>query len=136
MSGFLEQLKAMVDSHAAEIAALKSAVAAMQAGGAVAAASPAVGGLGAGLSFAATPAVQQQAAVANVTGDMITALIQPHVDNAAIKEALGAEMRAMGVNALPETQPHQYAEMYQRFQGVIARFQGGAAAAPAAASII
>lgn len=135
MSGFLEQLKAMVDSHAAEIAALKSAVAAMQAGGSVAAASPAVGGLGAGLSFAATPAAPPPA-VANVTGDMITALIQPHVDNAAIKEALGAEMRAMGVNALPETQPHQYAEMYQRFQGVIARFQGGAAAAPAAASII
>jgi hypothetical protein len=74
----------------------------------------------------------QQPAPANITSDMITQLITPHVANPAIKEALGVEMRAMGINALPETQAHQYTELYQRFQGVLARFAaGGPAPAPA-----
>lgn len=65
-----------------------------------------------------------------ITAEAITALIQPHVGNAQIKEALGATMREMGINALPDTQAHQFAELYQRFQGVIARFTGGGQQAP------
>ncbi len=76
------------------------------------------------------PAPVQPAA--NITAESITALIQPHIANPAIKEALGATMRAMGINALPETQPHQYGELYARFQGVIAQYSG-AQPAPAAA---
>lgn len=144
MSGILEQMKAQLDANTAEIAALKQHIASMgaaQAAPAPAAANP-FGGFGATPAPAAAPlaaapapapAPAPAAAPANVTGEAITALIQPYVENVAVKEALGAEMRAMGINALPETQPHQYAEMYQRFSAVIARFQAGAAAAPAAA---
>ena len=142
MSGILEQMKAQLDANTAEIAALKQHIASMgaaQAAPAPAAANP-FGGFGATpapaaapLAAAPAPAPAPAAAPANVTGEAITALIQPYVENVAVKEALGAEMRAMGINALPETQPHQYAEMYQRFSAVITRFQAGAAAAPAAA---
>lgn len=141
MSGILEQMKAQLDANTAEIAALKQHIASMgaaQAAPAPAAANP-FGGFGAPapaaapLAAAPAPAPAPAAAPANVTGEAITALIQPYVENVQVKEALGAEMRAMGINALPETQPHQYAEMYQRFSAVIARFQAGAAAAPAAA---
>jgi hypothetical protein len=38
-------------------------------------------------------------------------------------------MREMGINALPDAQPHQFGELYQRFQSVIARFTGGGATA-------
>lgn len=80
-------------------------------------------------------------AVQNVSGDQLQALIMPHIDNVAIKEALGAAMRAAGVNALPEAQPHQYGDLYARFQAVLAAHGVGAggpvAAAPApSASII
>lgn len=61
----------------------------------------------------------------NIDSDKITALIQPHVANPQIKEALGVAMRSMGINALPETQPHQYAGLYAAFQGVIDRFTTG-----------
>jgi hypothetical protein len=70
--------------------------------------------------------VQQAPPQANVTAESITSLIQPHISNQAIKDALGNAMRAMGINALPETQPHQYGELYARFQQVIAQFAGGA----------
>jgi hypothetical protein len=63
----------------------------------------------------------QPPAATGVDADAITALIQPHVENPAIKAALGATMRQMGINALPETQPHQYAELYSRFQAVLAQ---------------
>lgn len=72
-----------------------------------------------------------------ITAEAITALIQPHVGNQQIKDALGATMREMGINALPDTQAHQFAELYNRFQGVIARFtQGGQQPPPQTASII
>jgi hypothetical protein len=64
----------------------------------------------------------QPQAPQGITAEAITALIQPHVGNVQIKEALGATMREMGINALPDTQAHQFGELYQRFQGVIARF--------------
>jgi len=68
----------------------------------------------------------------NVSGDQLQALIMPHIDNVAIKEALGAAMRAAGINALPEAQPHQYGDLYARFQSVLAA-HGVGAGAPAAA---
>jgi hypothetical protein len=73
-----------------------------------------------------------------ITAEAITALIQPHVGNVQIKEALGASMREMGINALPDTQPHQFGELYGRFQGVIARFTAGGpqVGPPSSASII
>jgi hypothetical protein len=83
------------------------------------------------------PVQQVAAPPANVTAETITALIQPHISNQAIKDALGNAMRGMGINALPETQPHQYGELYARFQQVIAQFAGQQAPAPQqSASII
>ena len=73
----------------------------------------------------------------NVTADTITSLIQPHIANDQIKAALGAAMRSMGINALPETQPHQYGQLYAAFQQVIAQHTGGGAPPPQqSASII
>lgn len=88
--------------------------------------------------------VQQTAAISAVlpngqpiTADAITALIQPHVSNDAIKAELGTAMRGMGINALPETQPHQFADLYHKFAAVIAKHTGGGlGAATSSASII
>lgn len=123
MNGILEQL----------IAALQANTAAILAGG------------GAPVQQA-PPQLQQQAQTqvppqtttggAAITADAITALIQPHIANDTIKGALGAAMRAMGINALPETQPHQFAALYQAFQNVIAQHTGGGALAGSSASII
>lgn len=64
-----------------------------------------------------------------ITPEAITALIQPHVSNDAIKTDLGTAMRGMGINALPETQPHQLVALYNAFMGVIHKHTGGAGAA-------
>lgn len=86
---------------------------------------------------APAPAPQTPPPASNVTADQITALIQPHVANPAIKDALGVAMRSMGINALPEAQPHQYGALYQAFQNVIAQYTtAGAAPQAAPASII
>lgn len=69
-----------------------------------------------------------------ITADSILALIQPHIGDDATKAQLGAAMRAMGINALPETQPHQFAELYARFQQVLAAH--AAQAAPAQSTSI
>jgi hypothetical protein len=135
-------VKAQLDANTSKLAALEGAIAAMAAGTAAQAAAlvPAVavgpfGSFGAPAVAQAAPVVQ--AVPAGVDGDAITALISPHVDNPAVKDALGAEMRAMGINALPETQPGQFPEMYARFAAVIARFQANPApAAPTNLSII
>lgn len=71
-----------------------------------------------------------------ITADQITALIQPVVGNEAIKADLGAAMRAMGINGLPETQPHQFGPLYAAFQAVIAKHTQGGQVAAASASII
>lgn len=79
------------------------------------------------------------AATTGITADMITTMIMPHIANQQIKDALGVAMRELGVNNLPEAQPHQYGPLYTSFQAVLARFGiGGAPAnpAPAGASII
>lgn len=70
----------------------------------------------------------------NITADTITALIQPHIGNDAIKADLGAAMRSLGINGLPETQPHQYGQLYALFQGVLAKYGIGGAAQPTATS--
>lgn len=68
-----------------------------------------------------------------VTSGQVMALIQPHITNEAIKVALGNAMRTLGVNALPEAQPHHFGPLYQAFQAVIAQHL---AAAPAATTSI
>lgn len=83
------------------------------------------------------PPSQPQLGAVSVTGDQLTALIQPHVGNEAIKAALGVAMRENGVANLPEAQPHQYATLYAAFQAVLARFGiGGPAPAPGASTSI
>lgn len=68
------------------------------------------------------PAAQQQG-YPPATSDMITALVTPLAANETIKAALKAEMTAMGIAELPQAQPHQYGELYYRFQQVAQRFQ-------------
>jgi hypothetical protein len=63
------------------------------------------------------------------TAEQITALITPHVGDPNLKAALQQQMAAMGINALPDAQPHQYGELNHRFTQVIQKFQAGAAAA-------
>jgi len=77
--------------------------------------------------FAMPGTAAQPPAAVNATDEMIMALIQPHLSNATLKAALGAELTAMGINGLPNAQPAQYNEIYQRFQRVI----GAAGTAPA-----
>lgn len=85
-----------------------------------------------GVQAPALPTDPQQAAA------VITEYVMKHVDNPAIKEALGNEMRAMGIGALGEAQPHQYVELFQRFHNAVARFpaQGQAQQQAAPVSII
>lgn len=115
----------VIDPAAAQRAALEAQLAALNGGGAV------------GLAIQPQPTV---AAVQNVSGDQLQALIMPHIDNVQIKEALGAAMRAAGINALPEAQPHQYGDLYARFQAVLAAHGVGpgatVAAQPVTTSII
>lgn len=72
------------------------------------------------------------------TQEMIVALVTPLVNDPNTKAALQAEMHAMGIAALPEAQPHQYPELYYRFQQVQARAAAAAVTPPpgAPASII
>jgi len=117
--GVLEEMNAKLD------AIIKSLAAGTHVNGAGAAAEPdpfAMPGTG--------PAAQPPAAV-NATDEMIMALIQPHLSNATLKAALGAELTAMGINGLPNAQPAQYNEIFSRFQRVI----GAAGTAPAGGSM-
>lgn len=129
MSGLLETM-------AADIAAIKAHLL----GGAAASV-----GLSAGLAPAPAPLAPAPLAPAplaapaapvtaypTVTAEQITALITPHVGDPNLKASLQQQMAAMGIAALPDAQPHQYGELYARFQQVIAQF-AAVAAAPAAA---
>lgn len=81
--------------------------------------------------------VPQQSSInapATVTADELTALIMPHISNAAIKEALGVAMRANGVANLPEAQPHQFGALYAAFQQVLTQHGVGGPAPVAAVS--
>lgn len=78
------------------------------------------GQTGATQADAANPfgAPQQQQQTPTVTPDMIQTLITPLVQNEQVKNALMQQMQAMGIQNLPEAQPGQLAELYQRFQTV------------------
>ena len=75
------------------------------------------------LSFA--PPVQ-----AAVTSTMITDLIQPHLNNPAIKAAMGNVLTQMNIPGLPAAREDQFPALYQAFQQIIAL---AAAPQPAAA---
>jgi hypothetical protein len=80
--------------------------------------------------------VQQPAAPASITADQLTALVVPHIDNPAIKDAFSTTMKQAGVNSLAEARPDQYPDLYARFQAVISQFAAAPAPAPAAMSLI
>ena len=83
----------------------------------------------------AAPAQQAQQQV-QATDAMIMELIQPHLANATLKAALQAELAAMGINGLPNAQPAQYNEIYQRFQRVIGAAGGGQQAGAGGLSLV
>lgn len=123
-----EQIAALIQALSANTAALS----ARSTSGDVSSLGPA-GSVGPATAALAAPVP------ANITADSITALIQPHLDNAPLKTELGVAMRSMGINALPEIQPHQFSQVYAAFQGVLAKYGIGGAAptpAPVATSII
>ena len=82
-----------------------------------------------------TGATQQQQQV-QATDAMIMELIQPHLANATLKAALQAELAAMGINGLPNAQPGQYNEIYQRFTRVISASGTGTAAGAGGMSLV
>jgi hypothetical protein len=57
-----------------------------------------------------TPTAPQQ----HITDKDVMALITPYLDNQQAKDAFKAALGAMGVGGLPELQPHQYGEAYNR----------------------
>lgn len=61
---------------------------------------------------------QAQQGTPSVTAEMIQTLITPLVQNEQIKQALTAQMQAMGIQNLPDARPDQLPELYQRFQNV------------------
>lgn len=65
------------------------------------------------LSFA--PPVQ-----AAVTSTMITDLIQPHLNNPAIKAAMGNVLTQMNIPGLPAAREDQFPALYAAFQQIIA----------------
>lgn len=128
MTGVLETMRAELTAATAAIAALQQQFATLASGGGgVSAAAPAAADPFAG--FGAPAPAASPPPPANIGEAELTALIQPHIDNPAMKAALGAAMREAGIASLQEIQPAQYAGLYAKFQQVIAA--GGAA--PAAA---
>lgn len=122
----LEKLLAAIEANTAALNAMRTGAAPATVN------TPATNGLGAPMGSAQLGSPATPPPPSDVDGDKIMALIQPHVHVPAIKEDLGTAMRALGVNALPETPPHLFGPMYQAFQAVIAKHtMGGTAAAPA-----
>jgi hypothetical protein len=121
MTGILERIEGKLDALAAQLGAQPSQVAPVQQF-----APPAIG-----MDFPTTtapPPITAQLTPATgqypvASAEQITALITPYVENPHIKAALQAQMAAMGIGALPDAQPHQYGELYARFQGVIQQAQ-------------
>lgn len=66
--------------------------------------------------LAFTPPVQPQ-----VTNDMITTLIQPHIGNPAIKAAMQGVLQQLNIPGLPQAREDQYPVLYQHFQTIIAQ---------------
>lgn len=130
--GILENILAAIQQNTAAI----NALAAARAGGGTAVNS-AIGTQDAGLAISPPAPVQPSLGATGVTSEQLMALIQPHIANEAIKAALGTAMRNLGVNTLPEAQPHHFGPLFQAFQAVIVQHTaGGGLAAPASNSII
>jgi hypothetical protein len=117
----------IIEHMAADIAAIKGMVAALAAqqptGAAQTVAQPPLqpgANLGAGLLGGAPAAPQATGAPGYppATQEMIVALVTPLVNDPNTKALLQQEMHAMSISALPEAQPHQYPELYARFQRV------------------
>jgi hypothetical protein len=70
--------------------------------------------------FAAAPAAPAQPA--QVTEAQVMSLIEPHLDNAALKGQLSQVLSQMGIARLPEARPDQLPELYTRFSQVIQQF--------------
>lgn len=152
MSGYLEQLVTKVQELELGFKALEARVNAMGSGAAgaqVAQTTAAPANM-----FAAQPAAQVAVAAANpfataqaaqpaataITAEALVALITPYVEIEAVKNVLFDQMKTMGINALGETRPDQYAELHAKFQHVINQYkeatgQTGAAVAGAASII-
>jgi len=79
---------------------------------------------------AADPLAFTPPAATAVTNDMITALIQPHLANPAIKAAMQGVLAQMNIPGLPQAREDQYPALYQAFQAII---QQATAPQPAAA---
>lgn len=136
MTGVLENMRAELTAATAAIAALQQQFATLASGGGgVSAATPAAADPFAGFG-APAPAAAPPPPPANIGEAELTALIQPHIDNPAMKAALGAAMREAGIASLQEIQPAQYAGLYAKFQQVIAANSGGAAPAATPSSLV
>lgn len=64
---------------------------------------------------AAQPAVQPQ----TVTNDMITSLVQPHLNNPTIKAAMQNVLAQMNIPGLSAAREDQYPALYAAFQQII-----------------
>lgn len=65
-----------------------------------------------------------------ITEAHVMALIEPHLDNVALKAGLSAVLQQMGIARLPEARPDQYPSLYNAFQGVIAQYAATPAQQP------
>lgn len=70
-----------------------------------------------------------------ITEAQVMGLIEPHLENAPLKQALSGVLAQMGIARLPDARPDQYADLYQRFQQVIAQYAGAQPAAQPASII-
>lgn len=125
MSGILERIEAKLDQLLAGTAAAAPQALAQPLPAAAAPLAPAAAPLA-----PAAPAAAPVSAYPPATQEMIVALVTPLVNDPNVKSALQAEMQAMGIAALPEAQPHQYPELYARFQRVQQQVAAQQAAAP------
>ena len=132
----IEDMQARLDAIEARQVQIVEAIQKLAAGGAAPAPTPtpaptpAADPFGLGATPTPAPAV-------TVTPDMIPALITPHLENPTVKDALLGQLKAMGINSLPEVAPHQLTDVYNRFKAVIdAHLANSGGAAAGAASII
>jgi len=106
MTGILEQLQA-------DVASIKAL---LNGGGTPAINTPAQPVDAFGGFAPAAPAAPVQ-----ITETHIMELIQPHLENAAVKAALQANLASLGITRLPDARPDQYPEMYRLFSATLAQ---------------
>lgn len=133
MTGILEQMFAMHQQMSAELQSIKALLAnghAPAPATAIPPAQPPAAAFDPLAGFGTQPAALPPPAQPQVTEDQIMELINPHLGNPTVKQAMSAELQAMGIPRLSETQPHQMLELYQRLHRVI-QMHGATAGAPA-----